>query len=556
MTFQNIYQSFMILFPTLMLSLLITISMIPLLKMAASHLHAVDLPNPRKVHTTPMPKVGGIAMALGTVVPILLWSPGNPFVHSLLIGSCILVVFGFLDDVRDMGYEAKLVGQLLAALVVVIYGGLRIGHFGDLLPGVTQLPVWVSCPLTVLAVTGVTNAINLSDGLDGLAGGMTMLIFICLAFVAYQNDMVGIALLSMAVIGAIFGFLRFNTHPAVIFMGDAGSQLLGFLAVTLSLYLSQTSDPISCTFPLLLLGFPILDTLTVMTERIYKRVSPFKADKNHFHHKLMRLGLRHAEAVVVIYGIQFGLVLSAFFLRFHSEWLLLAIYVLFCSTILVGFYWAGKKGWTIKRYDFLDFVVKGNLGIIKKRQLGIKAFYAFLEIGTPLLLFVSCLSVSTVPVYVGYTALFLSACLFAALLLQEKWGFGILRLSLFAMIPYLIFLADMQLKQLPPSKIQFFYHLAFGLLGFAAVMTLKLTRRQKGFKANPFDFLIIFAAFIVTSIPDIKNAVQDVYLITAKMIVLFFAFEVLLGETRGKLMKLNVFMMICLGTVFVKSMIY
>lgn len=542
------------LFPTLMLSLLITIGMIPVLKLFAMRFNAVDLPNHRKVHSTPMPKVGGVAMALGAIVPILLWSPGNRFVDSLLMGAGVLVVFGFLDDIKDMDYRSKLTGQILAALLVVGYGGFSINFLGDCLPAGAMVPKLIAMPLTMLAIVGVTNAINLSDGLDGLAGGISMMIFICLGFVAFQNEMMAMALLSVAVGGAIFGFLRYNTHPAVIFMGDAGSQLLGFLAVTLALYVSQSSQPMSRMFPLLLLGFPILDTLTVMMERIHKGVSPFKADKNHFHHKLMRLGLHHAEAVVVIYLLQFCLVMSAFLLRFHSEWVLVLIYGAFCTSILLGFFWADRRKWVLPRFDLMDKLVKGNLTNIKKRHLLIKFCFGILEVGAPLLLLISCLSLISTPFYIGYIALGMVVVICVTWLTSRRWMVRLLRVMLFIMIPYLLFQAHSQMIMSMSSSAQIALHLALGFLVLVAVMTLKLTRRQNGFKANPFDFLIILAVIIVNSIPEVKDAVDSVSLITAKIIAFYFAFEVLLGETRGKVDKLSIFILISLGTVFVKSL--
>lgn len=544
----------MTLFPTLMLSVLITIGLIPVLKLLALRFNAVDLPNHRKVHSSPMPKVGGVAMALGAVVPILLWSPGNRFVSSLLLGAGVLVIFGLLDDLKEMDYRGKLAGQVMAALIVVFYGGLSIRCMGDLLPGVA-VPAWFSVPLTLLTIVGVTNAINLSDGLDGLAGGIAMMSFICLGCVAFQSGMTAIALLSVAVIGAIFGFLRFNTHPAIVFMGDAGSQLLGFLAVTMALFVSQNCEPLSRMFPLVLLGFPILDTLTVMSERILKGVSPFKADKNHFHHKLMRLGLRHAGAVVVIYGLQFTLVMSAFFLRFYSEWTLLLIYLVFCASVLAGFFWTDRCGWTVPRYDLLERLAEKTLHSLDRRLVMLKACYGMLEVGAPLLLFVCCLSLVTQPVYMGWLALGLMLALCAVWLLRKSWMTGVLRLVLFVMIPYLVFTANVQSAQLVSGRVLFAFHLSFGCVAFLAVMTLKFTRRKKGFKANPSDFLIILASFIITSIPEIKNAVEDASLITAKLIALFFAFEVLVGETRGEVNKLAIFIMISLGTVAVKSFI-
>ncbi|GAB6907125.1 Glycosyltransferase, group 4 family [Desulfosarcina cetonica] len=544
----------MILFPTLMLSLLITIGMIPVLKVLALRFNAVDLPNPRKVHNVPMPKVGGVAMALGATVPILLWSPGSRFVDSLLLGSAVLVGFGFVDDIKEMGYRAKLAGQTIAALIVMGFGGLSITGLGDCLPGIF-LSRWIALPLTLLVIVGVTNAINLSDGLDGLAGGISMMIFICLGFLAYQNGMPDLALLAVAVVGAIFGFLRFNAHPAIVFMGDAGSQLLGFLAVSLAIHITQASEPLSRSLPLLLLGFPILDTLTVMMERIAKGVSPFKADKNHFHHRLMRLGLRHAEAVMVIYCLQFSLVMSAFLLRFHSEWTLLSTYLAFSSSVLLGFYWADRAKWVLPRHDLLDRMIKDKLVMIVERQLLIKFFYGTLEIGAPLVLFLCCIAPQDTPRYIGYLAVGLLFALGTVWLIHRQWMIGMLRLILFVTAPYMVFAAHLHLPQRVGPHALTSFDLAFGVLAFLAVMTLKFTRRRQGFKANPSDLLIIFAFVIVTSIPEIKNAVKDIALITAKVIALFFAFEVLLGETRGNVVKLSIFIVISLGTVAVKCLI-
>lgn len=535
-----------------MLSVLITIGLIPVFKLMALRLNAVDLPNHRKVHSSPMPKVGGVAMAFGAMVPILLWSPGDRFVSSVMLGSGVLVLFGLLDDIKEMGYRSKLVGQIVAALIVLLYGGFSIACLGDCLPDLV-LPHWIGLPISLLAIVGVTNAINLSDGLDGLAGGISMMIFICLGFVAFQNGMTAIALLAVAVIGAIFGFLRFNTHPAIVFMGDAGSQLLGFLAVCLALYVSQTSETVSRTFPLLLLGFPILDTLTVMSERIIKGVSPFKADKNHFHHKLMRLGMSHAESVVAIYALQFALVMSAFVLRFYSEWTLLLIYLVFCAVVLTGFFQADRHGWQFPRYDLFDRWVKGPLVAVNRRYMVIKGCYGLLELMTPLVLFICCVSPTELPSYAGYPALGLLLALVVIWLVRRQWLQTMVRVALFVMIPYLVFMAHIQLPFVVSPQLVFVSHLAFGWVAFLAVMTLKFTRREKGFKANPSDFLIILASFIITSIPEIKNAVEDISLITAKLIALFFAFEVLLGETRGEVNKLALFMMVCLGTVAVKS---
>ena len=152
----------------------------------------------------------------------------------------------------------------------------------------------------------------------------------------------------MALAGAIFGFLRYNTYPAELFMGDTGSQFLGFSVVCLSLQLTQGQTPLSPLLPLLIVGFPVLDTLAVMAQRLAERRPIFSADKNHFHHKLIRLGLYHSESVLVIYVVQALLIVTAFLFRFHSDWFLLIGYLVLSGAILTGFAVAENGEWRLQ----------------------------------------------------------------------------------------------------------------------------------------------------------------------------------------------------------------
>ena len=228
--------------------------------------------------------------------------------------------------------------------------GVWIGDLGSLLPEGVNLPAWVGIPLTLIVIVGATNAINLSDGLDGLAGGISIMSFICIAYLAYLGGDLMVALLSIAMIGAIFGFLRFNTHPATLFMGDAGSQFLGFWAVSLSLKITQANHGFDRLLPLMLLGMPILDTISVMLGRIASGKSPFMADKNHLHHRFMKLGLSHSETVFLIYALQACMVTSAYLMRAGSEWLVLASCLCFGATVLLGLAEAQKTGLLVKRH--------------------------------------------------------------------------------------------------------------------------------------------------------------------------------------------------------------
>jgi UDP-GlcNAc:undecaprenyl-phosphate GlcNAc-1-phosphate transferase len=545
----------MIFFSTLLISTFITIALIPIFKGLAVRVNVMDVPNDRKIHSCPVPKSGGIAMALGAFVPILFWVPADEFVRAVLIGAGIVVIFGLIDDVRNLEWKTKLAGQCAAALIVILYGGVKIKYLGMLLPDDVLLPDWFAIPFTLITIVGVTNAINLSDGLDGLAGGISLLSFICIGCLAYCGENIVIALLSIAVVGAIFGFLRFNTYPAVLFMGDTGSQLLGFLAVTLSLALTQGNTPFTPLLPLIILGFPVLDTLTVMFERVAGGRAPFVADRNHFHHKLIRLGLYHTEAVLVIYIFQAFLVTFAFVFRFYSEWFLLIFYIIFSTGILSGFFVAKKKGWKFQRYDLVDKIIRGRLKILKEKNILIKFSSRLVEVGVPSLLLFTCFLPTNMPIYFSFFSMALLGLLLVTLCIKKEWMGTVLRLILYPLISIVIYWSESDMVTWMNDKLAVPYNLSFGFLFLFVILTLKFTRRINGFKSTPMDFLILFIALVVPNFPDKQIQSYHMGLMAAKIIIFFFSYEVLIGELRVKLDRLGWTTMLALMIISVKAIL-
>ncbi len=526
----------MIFLTTLLLSVLITIALIPVLRALAGRMHLVDNPGERKVHAHPIPRIGGIAMAIGAFVPVLYWNHDDAFVRAYLAGAAILVAFGIVDDCRDLRARWKLLGQLAAALVVIFVGGIKIRTLGALLPDGFVLPFWISIPLTVVAIVGVTNAINLADGLDGLAGGICLLIFCCIGYLAWLEEDIAIGLVALALAGSIYGFLRFNTHPATVFMGDTGSQLLGFSAVTLSLGLTQGDTALSPVLPLLLLGFPVLDTLTVMTTRVSQGRSIFSADRNHMHHNLIALGLQQGESVVVIYACQTFLVLSAFMFRFHSDWLLLGGYAVFCAATVFVFSAANRNGGKMRAADsaLSDYFGSRSLRTVKEGGVAVRYVFRVLEYGFPLLLLAACLVPANRPSYVSYCALAGLALLLAV------WGFkkdrlgDALRLTLYLMIPIVVYKNETAAYGWFSGMTLRLYHAAFVLLAIADVVVTKLSKRKEGFKGTPLDFLIVALAVVAPNLPEQNLQAYHLGLVAAQTIILYFSCEVLMAELRGK----------------------
>ncbi len=526
----------MIFLSTLLLAVLITISTIPVLSMAAKHYNiAVDLPGERKVHTGAVPRIGGIAMAIGVFGPIIYWLQNERFLFAYLAASLVIIIFGALDDIRDLSPKIKFAGQIIAALIVFYAGDVQISSLGMLLPEpFNVLPPWASLILTLLAIVGATNAINLSDGLDGLAGGICILIFSALAYISYLEGQSTIGLISLALAGSLFGFLKFNTHPATIFMGDAGSQFLGFSAATLSISLSQNTQVLSQVMPLLLLGFPILDTLTVMVSRITQGRSPFSADKNHFHHHLLGLGMHHSESVVAIYFFQTVLIISAIVFRYYPDWMLLGVYVLFSGLILYFFDRARRNNWRTTQFKYLNISFTARIRMIKRNGTLIKRAFPAFVYGVPLLLISTCLMAKSLPMNLDIAALALAAVIVFCWVYARKWLNTSIRVTLYLLIPFAVYLSETRADHLLEGIFRSGFNTLYGLFAVLILIISKFSRRSNRFRSSPMDFLIIIIAVAVPNLPNNLLLEYQYGLVAAKIIMLYFCFEVLLSELRNK----------------------
>jgi len=530
---------------TFILSLIVTIALIPLLISVAIRAGIYDQPDARKVHSKPIPRIGGVAMALGALVPVLIYSVANTFALAFLAGAVVIVVFGLLDDLFELDFKIKFAAQIAAALIVVLYGGIRITRLGSLLPDDMILMEGIGIFLAVVVIVGVTNALNLTDGLDGLAGGIALLMLLCIGYLAWMDDALFIVLVSAALAGSIFGFLRYNTHPAVLFMGDTGSQLLGFSAVCLSLSLTQKNTAFSPVLPLLILGWPILDTATVMVKRMVEGRSPFAPDKGHFHHRLMALGLYQSEAVFVIYVFQSLLVASAYLLRFHSESLLLGGYLFFAGLVLWLFHKVESSGRLIPRF-FLIEQVKKQLRRMREQGIFIRIAFQSLESFTLVLLIALVLVPADIPRYFSLFAAAGCVVLTGVWFLGRRWIRWVLNLFLYFFIPFLIYLSDFRMASWMNGVPENLYNLSFLVVAILSFLTLRLTRRKKGFKTTPMDYLLIFLALVLLALPGLR---EQFGLLGVKMILMFFAFEIIFGEVREQLGKPALFTFLAFAVV-------
>lgn len=317
-------------------------------------------------------------------------------------------------------------------------------------------------------------------------------------------------------------------------MGDAGSQLLGFSGIVLAIKLTQESFSLSPVLPLILFGFPILDTLSVMFQRIVEGRSPFVADKNHFHHKFIRLGFFHTETVVFIYIMQSLLVTSAFFFKSFSDRLLLSGYAIFSAIILAVFFFAERSGYKIKRYDLIDKVFKGKLKVLKERGILARSCFLPVKLGLPALVLFTAFIPSTIPRYFSFLAVLFVILIASSYIFKKAWLGDTVRVAMYFIIPTLLYLSERNAVTWMTHQYTLTYDLSFLVLTFFVILTLKFTRRQKGFKVSPMDFLILFIVLIVPILPDQRIQSYHLGMLASKIIVLFFSYEILVGELRGK----------------------
>jgi UDP-GlcNAc:undecaprenyl-phosphate GlcNAc-1-phosphate transferase len=536
---------------TLAVSLFIAMALIPPLARYAGRLKLEDIPDARKIHARPIPRVGGIAIITGVATAVLLWVPMDPWIVGYLIGVLVIAVFGVWDDRTDLDYRLKFLGQFIAAIIAVVIGGIRISHLP--LIDAWVLPAAIGIPLTVVVLVAITNAINLTDGLDGLAGGTTLLAVTCIALLAYLDDDQDLVIISLGLIGALFGFLRYNSYPARVFLGDTGSQFLGFSAAVLAIVLTQESNTaLSPALPLLLLGLPILDTLVVMTQRIIEGRSPFKPDRTHLHHRLLSIGLDHYEAVLLIYVIQTILVCSAFFLCYEHDALLIGIYLLLSTLIVVPLSLLRRYGWPAKnRVRESHFLARTAASLERHRTLK-RLPLQFVGIAIPALLLVSAVGCKQVSTDLGIAAL---GCLslLGLTLVFPKLGKGLLdRLAVYVSASFAVFLMATA-AAMPDSTAQAMPAF-YGILAIAVAAAVRFADAGT-FTISSLDFLVIVLVVLLTIVAGIADGDPVFVKIALQLVVVFYACEMLLVHAAPYWRAVQICSAIALGAFAARALL-
>jgi UDP-GlcNAc:undecaprenyl-phosphate GlcNAc-1-phosphate transferase len=312
---------------TFILSLLGAAALTPAVRLLARSVGAIDRAvSSRRIHAGPIPRLGGVAIVIAFYLPVIglllfdnliaqAFKADRGLVIGLLAGGLGIVLLGVYDDLRAANAWKKFAVQFLVAGLMYLIG-FRIQVISTPFGGELSLG-WLGLPLTLLWIVGVVNAMNLIDGLDGLAGGVAFFAVLTAFAVSYLRGETLLIVFTAALAGAILGFLFYNFNPATIFMGDTGSMFLGFVLAVTSMRASQKSaTTVAIIVPIVALGLPIMDTALAMARRIVRGQSPFTADKDHIHHRLLKLGLSQRSATLVLYGFSIVLGITAFAIAF------------------------------------------------------------------------------------------------------------------------------------------------------------------------------------------------------------------------------------------------
>lgn len=299
----NMYQVIIFCILAIGISFVLT----PFIRQLAFKIGTVDYPSHRRVNEEPMPTAGGLAIYLTFFFCIFFLQPVQlSEAVDLFVAGTIIIITGLIDDKTELSPKAKMLGILIAAIYIVIRNDLTVSYFTLPFFGLINIPAWIGFPATIIWILAITNAINLVDGLDGLASGISIIALSTMGLVSFfflgANSYLA-TILIYTMVGSILGFLPWNFYPAKIYLGDTGALFLGFMISAFSLYSLKNVTIISLLIPIVILGIPITDTIYAMIRRKLNKEPISTADKHHMHHRMMALGLSHRQTVLFIYMV-------------------------------------------------------------------------------------------------------------------------------------------------------------------------------------------------------------------------------------------------------------
>lgn len=476
-------------FTVLILSLLFT----PLSMRVAFHIGAVDQPVDRSVHLKPMPRLGGLGMVLSVLVGMAMFLNLEPVIVAFMAGLLAIAITGLVDDIYQIRASVKMLGQLIACLLFIELSGASLTSFGDILGfGEITFSGPVSYAITLFCMVGVINAFNLSDGLDGLAAGVVAIVCLFLGFLALAaHAWIGLTII-VVLFGGVLGFLKFNSYPARLFMGDTGSLMLGFSMAAISIILATSESagikPVSIA---IILALPIIDTIWVMARRVAQGKSMGSADNTHLHHRLLALGLPHSVVVTILYTwvVMFG-VLALLVEGMPEHWQ-------FASAVMLS---AGLYS-LLTLCEHKNICLAPNISVDEKDEkellvkfLGysMKVFPYVIIAGLSLPLLIA----DSIPENLSQLALGLAACVAVAFPWRDHHKHLNIVYGLFYLCGFVILYA-WNISSYHDFNLDWYIFLFGGLLLVWSFLKVKFKRHSEVFLTSSFELLLIFISWFV-----------------------------------------------------------
>lgn len=322
-------EIFLIVASTFLFSVLIT----PIIKKIALHIGSVDKPNERRINKKPMPTLGGLVLFLSFLLGYMIFSSKILDMIPILIGGLIIILTGIIDDINPLPAKVKLIGQICAASIVTIYGGLVINNIDAF--GIYLNFGIMAYPITIFFIVAMVNVVNIIDGLDGLASGVCGIYFLTISIISIiRNNFIGLDIyLSLIMLGSTLGFLVHNFYPAKIYLGDSGAMFLGYIVSIIAIIGFKNVTLTSFIVPILIMAVPIFDTTCAIVRRIVEKKPISLADKKHLHHQLLEMKFSHKKSVLIIYWIDFMFALTSIIYVLKNNTLGIVMYIIL--TIIV-----------------------------------------------------------------------------------------------------------------------------------------------------------------------------------------------------------------------------
>jgi len=511
-------------------ALMLTLLLMPLSIRLARLAGAVDHPDTRKVHAADMPRLGGLAIGIAFVAVCLLSLSGSPEVLALMVGAVVIVLTGLADDIWQIRPWQKFVGEIIGASLFVSLSGVQLENLGNLMGTGPITTGSFAFPFTVFAIVGVVNALNLSDGLDGLAGGLSAVACLFLGYFAFMSH--DWACLSVIVIlfSCLMGFLYYNAYPAKVFMGDAGSLTLGFVLVSVAVLLAGKDTGVQPISMPLILALPTVDTLLVMTQRLLHGLSPFLPDRTHLHHRLLNMGFSHAAVIPILYSVMalFGFV--AILMMGQPEWLQLGVglglsaclYGLVIFLPRFGFRWqGGSSEGKARAFEYRIFqqltALSGRSIPMMTRLIPVLLAFPILSIQT----FVP--SLPALCLIIGVSILMLFP--WSARENRAGFGHGLIYINVFCLLAiYAVF---------APPWVSDYFTIVSALVMSWVVIKLVFKRHGRVFLTSGFEMLMIiiswlFPVFLGSALSISAQTEEALYVVCLQSIPFLLAMKIVI----------------------------